>query len=272
MPSPISGAGSRGGACAVPPPRAESSTPGCKSAPMATTPGGQGLSRCRTLCRSFGYLTCRDTPLPSIHPLAVHPSHRPGPRPGLVHRPGPRPSSPLRPSTFTESAGGAGVGATTRPIRAAASSTCWRTWKALPGPRLWKWLRHRGLLDGTRTAQGRVPRRSRGRDGGISTPALENRSTGRTAQGQTRDSAPGRGIRRDWAVRVWKRAAPIPVSTDHPARRWLARRHLWRPGPTPAAVRAAGWTPSAPPDMAGRSPRRAAFTRVRGHGQGMIWT
>ena len=58
-----------------------------------------------------------------------------------------------------------------------------------------EWLRHRGLLDGPRTAQGRVPRRSRGRDGASVHRPLENRSTGRTAQGQTRDSAPGRGIR-----------------------------------------------------------------------------
>ena len=41
-----------------------------------------------------------------------------------------------------------------------------------------------------------------------------------------------------YALRLWQRSAPIPNSPEHPARMWLASRHLWRPElPLPTAVR-----------------------------------
>ena len=43
---------------------------------------------------------------------------------------------------------------------------------------------------------------------------------------------------RPHALRLWERSVPIPRSPEHPARQWLAARHLWRPGlPVPSAVR-----------------------------------
>ncbi len=45
-----------------------------------------------------------------------------------------------------------------------------------------------------------------------------------------------------WARSWWNIAVPIPISPDHPARRWLGHRQLWRSGiPLPAAVR---WAPA----------------------------
>ena len=34
---------------------------------------------------------------------------------------------------------------------------------------------------------------------------------------------------RELARKKWASAAPIPTDSKHPARRWLAARHLWRP-------------------------------------------
>lgn len=45
---------------------------------------------------------------------------------------------------------------------------------------------------------------------------------------------------RSHALRLWRQSIPIPKSPDHPARKWLDTRHLWRPElPLPSAVR---WT------------------------------
>ena len=43
---------------------------------------------------------------------------------------------------------------------------------------------------------------------------------------KTSKSAPG-GI--PWHSRVWGDAGPIPLNPEHPARRWMAARNLWRP-------------------------------------------
>ena len=41
-----------------------------------------------------------------------------------------------------------------------------------------------------------------------------------------------------YALSLWQRSAPIPNSPEHPARMWLASRHLWRPElPLPGPVR-----------------------------------
>ena len=43
---------------------------------------------------------------------------------------------------------------------------------------------------------------------------------------------------RPHAINLWRRSVPIPKSSEHPARQWLANRHLWRPElPLPAPVR-----------------------------------
>ena len=43
---------------------------------------------------------------------------------------------------------------------------------------------------------------------------------------------------RTYALQLWGRSIPIPRSSDHPARKWLAARHLWRPElPLPGPVR-----------------------------------
>ena len=46
-----------------------------------------------------------------------------------------------------------------------------------------------------------------------------------------------------FARKKWASAAPIPTDPEHPARRWLAARHLWRPDlQLPPSVR---WLPAA---------------------------
>ena len=43
---------------------------------------------------------------------------------------------------------------------------------------------------------------------------------------------------RPYALQLWSRSAPIPATSEHPSRQWLAARHLWRPElPLPAPVR-----------------------------------
>ena len=43
---------------------------------------------------------------------------------------------------------------------------------------------------------------------------------------------------RTYALKLWRLSIPIPRSSDHSARKWLANRHLWRPElPLPGPVR-----------------------------------
>ena len=43
---------------------------------------------------------------------------------------------------------------------------------------------------------------------------------------------------RPHAINLWRRSVPIPKSSEHPARKWLADRNLWRPElPLPGPVR-----------------------------------
>ena len=43
---------------------------------------------------------------------------------------------------------------------------------------------------------------------------------------------------RPHAINLWRRSVPIPKSSEHPARQWLANRNLWRPElPLPGPVR-----------------------------------
>ena len=51
-----------------------------------------------------------------------------------------------------------------------------------------------------------------------------------TAPGETQDLRPH-------ALRLWQNCLPIPKDPEHPARQWLAARHLWRPEiPLPSAA------------------------------------
>ena len=62
------------------------------------------------------------------------------------------------------------------------------------------------------------------------------------------------------ARRTWERdSKPIPLDQDHPARKWLDARHLWRPGfPVPASLR---WLP-AEAHYQGRGPHTGAGSLV----------
>ena len=56
----------------------------------------------------------------------------------------------------------------------------------------------------------------------------------------SRTSGPGPKAQdlRPYAINLWHQSVPIPNSREHPARMWLASRHLWRPElPLPGAVR-----------------------------------
>ena len=110
--------------------------------------------------------------------------------------------------------------------------------EGLTRPEALVWLRHRGLLDGPRTGQGRGPRRSSGRGGVSVHRSPEKRSTGLSAERRNPDRAEKRDVRLDRAVKMWERSVTVPAAADHPARRWLARRRLWRPAqPLPPSVR-----------------------------------
>ena len=100
--------------------------------------------------------------------------------------------------------------------------------EGLARPEALDWLRHRGLLDGPRTGQGRGSRGSSGRGGVSVHRSPEKRSAGLTSERPN----PAR------AVKMWERSVAVPAAADHPARRWLARRRLWRLGqPLPPSVR-----------------------------------
>ena len=110
--------------------------------------------------------------------------------------------------------------------------------QGLDKPQALEWLRTRGLLQesrpGVRTTGSALPRdgRSPGKTGHRSL------ATGERASGPDSDVARRIGWARSW----WEGAQQIPTSAEHPARRWLAARHLWRPElPLPAAVR---WAPA----------------------------
>ena len=93
------------------------------------------------------------------------------------------------------------------------------------------WLRERGLLPAVNAP------RSTGEAPAPLSPGQ------RAPQSRDDTRSPGAAAsdlegKRRWAQRTWDAAADIPRAAEHPARRWLAVRHLWRPElPTPAALR-----------------------------------
>ena len=89
---------------------------------------------------------------------------------------------------------------------------------------------------------------------------------------ENRQSAPSRGgvdmtfiARRTWI----RDSQPIPLDQDHPARRWLNARNLWRPGfPLPGALR---WLP-AETHYQGRGPHTGAGSLVALAAPPEAWT
>ena len=59
-----------------------------------------------------------------------------------------------------------------------------------------------------------------------------------TSTRRTPQPGPNAQDLRPYALRLWHHSLPIPYSTSHPARLWLASRQLWRPDlPLPGPVR-----------------------------------
>lgn len=106
------------------------------------------------------------------------------------------------------------------------------------------WLRSRGLLqDARQVGAGRSQQPAttiacpRGRSG---PETAGNRASGRPEHPMGPDPEAQRRL--EWARSWWDNSQPIPTSPEHPARRWLASRKLWRPElPLPASVR---WAPA----------------------------
>ena len=96
----------------------------------------------------------------------------------------------------------------------------------LDQPAAFEWLRSRGLVDAT---ERRIP---------------ASAATNPKARGPSERAGDRQPVRRntaDYGRHLWGRSQTIPTDPGHPARRWLARRNLWRPDlPLPAAVR---WLP-----------------------------
>ena len=121
-----------------------------------------------------------------------------------------------------------------RPWPGCESGACWQGgWPWWPG---WPWRAPGASEAGGRDSGGTgLPRTDSG-------PTLENRSTGRTGPSFAPAEASKRDSRLERAQPAWTRAAPIPADPEHPARRWMARRHRWRPDlELPPSVR---WLPA----------------------------
>ena len=98
----------------------------------------------------------------------------------------------------------------------------------VPRTSAWEWLLERGHVDphGSATA--------------ILNPPPQSRQS-------PPQSTPGKALRNDprrhrWALETWEITQEIPSNADHPARRWMAFRNLWRPEiPVPGPLR---WLPA----------------------------
>ena len=104
-----------------------------------------------------------------------------------------------------------------------------RHYQGLDKPQALDWLRARGLLQDSRPES----RPTRVENAGNRAPARKEQASG---------PEPDVLQRIRWARSWWDASQPISTSPEHPARRWLANRRLWRPElPLPAAVR---WAPA----------------------------
>ena len=96
----------------------------------------------------------------------------------------------------------------------------------LDQPAAFEWLRSRGLVDAN---ERRIP------------AAAATNPSPRGPSERAGDRQPVRRNTADYGRHLWRSSQAIPTDPGHPARRWLARRNLWRPDlPPPAAVR---WLP-----------------------------
>ena len=128
------------------------------------------------------------------------------------------------------------------------------------------WLRLRGLLDA-----GNRPPASMARPGSNETAAGRGRTPATPLNAALRGSVmstkppeDGDSARIEAARSIWRAALDIPTGADHPARRWMARRHLWRPDlALPPSVR---WLPSQRGPSVGAVV--AAFARPNRTGRG----
>ena len=113
-----------------------------------------------------------------------------------------------------------------------------RHYQGLDKPRALDWLRARGLLQDSRpesrpTVIVCTRDHLRAKTAGNHDPARQEQISG---------PDPDVLQRIGWARSWWDASQPIPTYTEHPARRWLVNRRLWRPElPLPAAVR---WIPA----------------------------
>ena len=122
----------------------------------------------------------------------------------------------------------------------------WKSWKGPTGGKVlafleWKlgldrqearrWLQDRQLVS-TRPSAQRVPANHRQTPAGSQVHSPEPGA--KRKQGESQNL-------RIFARRLWSVSEQIPTSPDHPARRWMANRHLWRlEFPLPSCVR---WIP-----------------------------
>ena len=119
-----------------------------------------------------------------------------------------------------------------------------RHYQGLDKPQALEWLRTRDLLQ---DAHPGTPGRTESRPAVVGCPRgrpwpeiVGNSPPGQ--QGQT--SGPDQDVLRriSWARSWWEASHPIPTSSEHPARRWLANRKLWRSElPLPAVIH---WAPA----------------------------
>ena len=96
----------------------------------------------------------------------------------------------------------------------------------------WRWLQDHHMVDSETPVQ-KVPAAPRRPQAPIQRPSSEQR--------KTRDQQRLRNFAQD----LWAASVPISTSPEHPARRWMAHRTLWRPElPLPSSVR---WIPATIP-------------------------
>ena len=104
----------------------------------------------------------------------------------------------------------------------------------------WQWLQARRLVDSETPTQrtSAIPK---------PTPAtVQPRPSMQTSTTKQRDE---QQRLRKFARNLWDTAEFVPPSQDHPTRRWMAHRHLWRPElPLPSSVR---WIPATSPLFGG---------------------
>ena len=123
------------------------------------------------------------------------------------------------------------------------------------------WLKDRGLLSSlpSNVREDPVPGLRAPGKSAVHPSPKQGENHLRAPRMASQRSGPESLQRRNMILDSWRRCEPIPTSPDHPARRWLAARNLWRPElPTPGALR---WLPAAD-HYQGRGPHLGAGSLV----------